>query len=48
MWVLRRVANLVTGREDHEERLREEIAEHIALQTKENLRAGLSPVEAVL
>jgi len=44
--LLRRVANLVTGREDHEERLREEIAEHIALQTKENLRAGLSPVEA--
>jgi putative ABC transport system permease protein len=29
-----------------EERLREEIAEHIALQTAENLRAGLSPVEA--
>jgi predicted permease len=26
--------------------LREEIAEHIALQTEENLRAGLSPVEA--
>jgi predicted permease len=29
-----------------EERLREEIAEHIALQTAENLRAGLPPVEA--
>jgi predicted permease len=29
-----------------EERLREEIAEHIALQTAENLRAGLSPIEA--
>jgi predicted permease len=29
-----------------EERLREEIHEHIALQTEENLRAGLSPVEA--
>ncbi len=29
-----------------EQRLREEIAEHIALQTEENLRAGLSPVEA--
>lgn len=26
-----------------EERLREEIAEHIALQTKENLRAGAAP-----
>jgi predicted permease len=29
-----------------EERLKEEIAEHIALQTAENLRAGLSPIEA--
>jgi predicted permease len=29
-----------------EERLREEIAEHIALQTAENVRAGLSPIEA--
>jgi len=29
-----------------EERLREEIAEHIALQTEENLRSGLSAVEA--
>jgi hypothetical protein len=29
-----------------EERLREEIAEHIALQTGENLRSGLSAVEA--
>ena len=28
------------------ERLREEIEEHLALQTAENLRAGLSPVEA--
>jgi hypothetical protein len=28
------------------ERLREEIAQHIALQTEENLRAGLSPIEA--
>ena len=33
-------------RRAEEERLREEIAEHIALQTEENLRAGLSPVEA--
>src|SRR6202790_1220682 len=33
-------------RRAHEERLREEIAEHIALQTAENLHAGLSPVEA--
>jgi len=29
-----------------DERLREEIEEHIAPQTAENLRAGLSPVEA--
>ena len=33
-------------RQTQEERLREEIEEHIALQTAENLRAGLSPVEA--
>ena len=31
---------------EQEERLREEIAGHIALQTEENLRAGFSPVEA--
>jgi predicted permease len=30
----------------HEERLRAEIEEHLALQTEENLRAGLSPAEA--
>jgi predicted permease len=34
------------ARREREERLREEIEEHIALQTEENLRAGLSPVEA--
>src|SRR5437016_10022389 len=33
-------------RRAQEERLREEIEEHIALQTAENLRAGLSAVEA--
>src|SRR5262249_2262529 len=33
-------------RRAHEERLREEIKEHIALQTDENRRAGLSPAEA--
>src|SRR5271168_3661517 len=33
-------------RRAQDERLREEIAGHIALQTAENLRAGLSPVEA--
>ncbi len=42
---LTRLLNLV-ARQAQEERLKEEIAEHIALQTAENLRAGLSPVEA--
>jgi predicted permease len=40
-----RLANLGT-RQAHDERLREEIEEHIALQTEENLRAGLSTPEA--
>ena len=34
------------ARRAREDRLREEIAEHITLQTAENVRAGLSPVEA--
>jgi predicted permease len=34
------------ARRAQDERLREEIDEHIALQTAENIRAGLSPVEA--
>jgi predicted permease len=42
---LQRVVNVVTRR-THDERLREEIEGHITLQTAENLRAGLSPVEA--
>jgi predicted permease len=42
---LTRLVNTTAGR-TQEERLREEIEEHIALQTAENLRAGLSPVEA--
>ena len=42
---LHRVVNVTTRREQ-DERLREEIEEHIVLQTAENLRAGLSPVEA--
>jgi predicted permease len=33
-------------RQTQDERLREEIAEHIELQTADNLRAGLSPAEA--
>src|ERR1700731_2103052 len=46
---LRRFFNRMVNsaaRREHDDRLREEIAEHIALQTEENLRAGLSPVEA--
>ena len=40
-----RVSNFATGgRAD--QRVREEIAEHLALQTEENLRAGMSPTEA--
>jgi hypothetical protein len=39
------VVNSATRRAQ-DERLREEIEEHIALQTAENLRAGLSPLEA--
>jgi predicted permease len=41
----RRLVSLVRTRQD-EERLQGEIEEHIALQTAENLRAGLPPVEA--
>jgi predicted permease len=40
-----RLFNSATRRAQ-DERLREEIEEHIALQTDENLRAGLSPIEA--
>jgi macrolide transport system ATP-binding/permease protein len=40
-----RLASLTTRRRQ-DERLKEEIDEHIALQTAENIRAGLSPVEA--
>ena len=40
-----RLTDFATNRAQ-DERLREEIEEHIALQTAENLRAGLSPVEA--
>jgi macrolide transport system ATP-binding/permease protein len=43
--LLTRVLNSATRRAQ-DERLREEIEEHIALQIEENLRAGLSPVEA--
>ena len=39
-----RVWNFATGRDD--DRLREEMEQHIALQTEENLRAGMDAVEA--
>src|ERR1700690_4009765 len=40
-----RLSNFVTGRRA-DQRLQEEMAEHLALQTEENLRAGLPPAEA--
>ena len=40
-----RLSNFATGRRA-DQRLREEMAEHLALQTEENLRAGMSPAEA--
>ena len=40
-----RLSNFTAGRRA-DQRLREEMAEHVALQTEENLRAGMSPVEA--
>jgi predicted permease len=42
---LKRLLAPATARQ-HEQRLQEEIDQHLALQTEENLRAGLSPVEA--
>src|SRR6266851_3087415 len=41
----KRLSSWATARRD-EERLRAEIEEHLALQTAEHVRAGLSPVEA--
>ncbi len=49
MRALRRFLKRTTSwmrRQRDEERLQAEIEEHLALQTAENLRAGLSPVEA--
>jgi predicted permease len=43
--LFRRLASWATSARD-EERLRAEFEEHIAMQTAENLRTGLSPVEA--
>jgi predicted permease len=41
----KRLSSWATTRQN-EERLRAEIEEHLALQTAENVRAGLSPIEA--
>jgi hypothetical protein len=40
-----RIRNFVTGSSD-DQRLREEMEEHLALQAAENLRAGMPPSEA--
>jgi predicted permease len=40
-----RLSNLATGR-SADQRLQDEIAEHLAFQTEENMRAGMSPAEA--
>jgi predicted permease len=40
-----RFLNLATGRSS-DQRLREEMTEHLALQMEENLRAGMTPAEA--
>ena len=40
-----RLWNFATGRRA-DQRFREELAEHLALQTEENLRSGMSPAEA--
>ena len=40
-----RLSNFATRRRA-DQRLQEEIAEHLAFQTEENLRAGMSPAEA--
>ena len=42
---LTRLKNFATGQRD-DQRLREEMEEHLALQTAENLRAGMPPAEA--
>src|SRR6201985_2460478 len=40
-----RLSNFTTGRRA-DQRLREEMAEHVALETEDNMRAGMSPTEA--
>src|SRR6266849_1446196 len=43
--LLIRLSNFVTRR-SADQRLQEEIAEHLAFQTEENMHAGMSPAEA--
>jgi MacB-like periplasmic core domain len=43
--LLMRIRNFATGRQEYQ-RLREEMEEHIALQTAENLRSGMPAAEA--
>ena len=43
--LISRLRNFATGRRD-DERLREEMDSHLALQTDENIRAGMAPEEA--
>src|ERR1700749_1282932 len=42
---LARLTNFLTGKRD-KQRLREEMDQHLALQTAENVRAGMAPAEA--
>ena len=44
-FLIRGLKNFATGRRD-DQRLREEMEEHLAQQTEENLRAGMAPAEA--
>src|SRR5580698_692049 len=45
---LARLVNFFTGQRNdrNDQRLREEMEEHLSLQTEENLRAGMTPAEA--
>jgi len=43
--LLVRLRNIATGRRG-DQRLREELEEHVAMQTEENVRAGMSPEQA--
>jgi len=45
MRFFRRLANVAAGR-GHDQRLKEEMEEHLALQTEEYVRAGMQPAEA--